>query len=140
MEAAPEPDVEKFVPPARTGACFERLQCFVLVRFRNSSAILPLAEVSRMVNLYIRLATQSRRHQRARQSPWKPPEASDSLKKSPRGDEVEKKVRALRKKLRDIEKLKEKVATGAPIDLLQKQKLDGEAEIIQQIRSLGAEP
>jgi len=56
------------------------------------------------------------------------------------GDEVEKKVRALRKKLRDIEKLKEKVAGGGPIDPLQKQKLEGEAEIIQQIRALGEDP
>jgi len=46
----------------------------------------------------------------------------------------------LRKKLRDIDKLKEKAATGAPLDPLQKQKLEGESEILQQIRSLGAEP
>lgn len=51
--------------------------------------------------------------------------------------EVEKKVRALRKKLRDIEKLKEK---EGPLDPLQKQKIDGEADIIFQIRELGAEP
>eukprot|EP00928_Gymnodinium_smaydae_P042360 TRINITY_DN28535_c0_g1_i1.p1 TRINITY_DN28535_c0_g1~~TRINITY_DN28535_c0_g1_i1.p1 ORF type:complete len:639 (-),score=160.65 TRINITY_DN28535_c0_g1_i1:72-1988(-) len=52
--------------------------------------------------------------------------------------EVEKKVRALRKKLRDIEKLKEKPASE--LDVLQRQKLDTEAEILQQIRNLGAEP
>eukprot|EP00913_Durusdinium_trenchii_P028614 g26837.t1 len=53
------------------------------------------------------------------------------------GDEVEKKIRALRKKLRDIEKLKEKASAGGSLDPLQKQKLDGEAEILQQIRNLG---
>merc|ERR1712183_504142 len=52
--------------------------------------------------------------------------------------EVDKKVRALRKKLRDIEKLKEKPV--AELDTLQKQKISGEAEIIAQIRDLGAEP
>lgn len=52
--------------------------------------------------------------------------------------EVDKKVRALRKKLRDIEKLKEKPA--AELDPLQKEKIAGEAEIIAQIRALGAEP
>jgi len=52
--------------------------------------------------------------------------------------EVEKKVRALRKKLRDIDKLKEKPEKD--LDTLQKQKLAGEAELIQQIRDLGAEP
>ncbi|CAJ1397767.1 unnamed protein product [Effrenium voratum] len=56
------------------------------------------------------------------------------------GEELEKKVRALRKKLRDIEKLKEKAASGGPLDTLQKQKLEGEAEILRQIRALGAEP
>eukprot|EP00930_Biecheleria_cincta_P001984 TRINITY_DN103061_c0_g1_i1.p1 TRINITY_DN103061_c0_g1~~TRINITY_DN103061_c0_g1_i1.p1 ORF type:complete len:633 (-),score=136.55 TRINITY_DN103061_c0_g1_i1:221-2119(-) len=54
-------------------------------------------------------------------------------------DEVEKRVRALRKKLRDIEKLKEKAAAG-PLDPLQKQKIEGEADLIRQIRELGAEP
>jgi len=54
-------------------------------------------------------------------------------------DEVEKKVRALRKKLRDIEKLKEKAASG-PLDPLQQTKIDGEVDIVRQIRELGAEP
>lgn len=71
--------------------------------------------------------------QRAGAEAEKPPAAGDA-------DEVEKKIRGLRKKLRDIEKLKEKAATGASLDPLQKQKLEGEAEILQQIRSLGAEP
>jgi len=52
--------------------------------------------------------------------------------------EVEKKVRALKKKLRDIEKLKEKPA--AELDVLQRQKLDGEADLVAQIRSMGGEP
>ncbi|OLP86978.1 Eukaryotic translation initiation factor 2A [Symbiodinium microadriaticum] len=91
-QAAPEPDVEKFVPPPRTGDA------------KPAPSAGTAAESQEAVG----------------------------------GDEVEKKVRALRKKLRDIEKLKEKVATGAPIDPLQKQKIDGEAELIQQIRSLGA--
>eukprot|EP00933_Yihiella_yeosuensis_P078103 TRINITY_DN8920_c4_g1_i1.p1 TRINITY_DN8920_c4_g1~~TRINITY_DN8920_c4_g1_i1.p1 ORF type:complete len:626 (+),score=147.33 TRINITY_DN8920_c4_g1_i1:194-2071(+) len=51
--------------------------------------------------------------------------------------EVEKRVRALRKKLRDIEKLK---AQDGPLDPLQKQKIEGEGELIRQIRELGAEP
>ncbi|CAE7039839.1 eif2a [Symbiodinium sp. CCMP2456] len=87
-QAAPEPDVEKFVPPPRTGDA------------KPAPSACTAAESQEAVG----------------------------------GDEVEKKVRALRKKLRDIEKLKEKVATGAPIDPLQKQKLDGEAELIQQLR------
>mmetsp|Transcript_58459 Transcript_58459/g.161766 ORF Transcript_58459/g.161766 Transcript_58459/m.161766 type:complete len:655 (-) Transcript_58459:107-2071(-) len=52
--------------------------------------------------------------------------------------EVEKKVRALRKKLRDIEKLKEK--PDGELDPLQRQKIAGEADIVNQIRELGAEP
>lgn len=52
--------------------------------------------------------------------------------------EVEKKVRTLRKKLRDIEKLKEKPA--AELEKLQLEKLKGEADLIRQIRELGAEP
>mmetsp|Transcript_34497 Transcript_34497/g.75286 ORF Transcript_34497/g.75286 Transcript_34497/m.75286 type:complete len:621 (-) Transcript_34497:92-1954(-) len=51
--------------------------------------------------------------------------------------EVEKKVRAIRKKLRDIEKLKEKTE---PLDPLQQQKIDGEGELLNQLRDLGAEP
>jgi len=52
--------------------------------------------------------------------------------------EVEKKVRALRKKLRDIDKLKEK--SPGELETLQKQKLAGEGELLAQIRALGAEP
>lgn len=52
--------------------------------------------------------------------------------------EVEKKVKALRKKLREIEKVKEKPEKDR--DVLQKQKILGEADIIRQIRELGAEP
>lgn len=52
--------------------------------------------------------------------------------------EVEKKVRALRKKVRDIQKLKEK--PDKELDVLQRQKLTQEAELISQIRELGAEP
>jgi len=52
--------------------------------------------------------------------------------------EVEKKLRALNKKLREIEKLKEKPAAG--LDISQQQKLDGEADIIEKIQSLGGEP
>lgn len=62
---------------------------------------------------------------------------SDSAGGTGDTSEVEKRVRALRKKLRDIEKLK---AQPGPLDPLQKQKIDGEAEIIRQIRELGAEP
>eukprot|EP00435_Cladocopium_sp_Y103_P006199 s3508_g2.t1 len=67
-------------------------------------------------------------------------EAAEKVAPAGDGDEVEKKVRALRKKLRDIDKLKEKASAGGSLDPLQKQKLEGEAEILQQIRSLGAEP
>merc|ERR1711904_207246 len=52
-------------------------------------------------------------------------------------DEGEKKVRALRKKLRDIEKLKEKPEKD--LDPLQKEKIKGEADIRKQMRELGAE-
>uniref|UniRef100_A0A7S4S1T1 Translation initiation factor beta propellor-like domain-containing protein n=1 Tax=Alexandrium monilatum TaxID=311494 RepID=A0A7S4S1T1_9DINO len=52
--------------------------------------------------------------------------------------EVEKKVRALRKKLREIEKLKEK--PDAELEPLQRQKMAGEADIVRQIRELGSEP
>eukprot|EP00927_Polykrikos_kofoidii_P083650 TRINITY_DN8617_c2_g1_i1.p1 TRINITY_DN8617_c2_g1~~TRINITY_DN8617_c2_g1_i1.p1 ORF type:complete len:655 (+),score=171.33 TRINITY_DN8617_c2_g1_i1:54-2018(+) len=52
--------------------------------------------------------------------------------------EVEKKVRSLRKKLRDIAKLKEKPRNQ--LDVLQTQKLAGEEELLRQIRDLGAEP
>lgn len=68
-------------------------------------------------------------------APEAEPEASGPAELNP---EAEKKVRALKKKLRDIEKLKDKPA--AELDVLQRQKLDGEAEIIAQIRSLGGEP
>jgi len=53
-------------------------------------------------------------------------------------DAVEKKVRALKKKLRDIQKIKEK--PEKEIDKLQWQKIAGEEDIKAQIRELGAEP
>ncbi|CAK9009894.1 Eukaryotic translation initiation factor 2A (eIF-2A) [Durusdinium trenchii] len=62
----------------------------------------------------------------------KPAEKPEEKPAAGEGDEVEKKIRALRKKLRDIEKLKEKASAGGSLDPLQKQKLDGEAEILQQ--------
>lgn len=85
----------------------------------------------------------------AEASPFTPPARGDGAgagsTSKPAGDadggeatEVEKKVRALRKKLRDIEKLKEKAASG-PLDPLQKQKIDGEAELVRQIRELGVQ-
>lgn len=52
--------------------------------------------------------------------------------------EVEKKVRALKKKLRDIEKLKERPANE--LDPLQREKIKTEVEIVSQIRALGGEP
>lgn len=52
--------------------------------------------------------------------------------------EVEKKVCALKKKLREIKKLKDK--PSAKLDILQRQKLDGEADIIEKIQSLLGEP
>eukprot|EP00406_Dinophysis_acuminata_P002607 CAMPEP_0179231532 /NCGR_PEP_ID=MMETSP0797-20121207/11391_1 /TAXON_ID=47934 /ORGANISM="Dinophysis acuminata, Strain DAEP01" /LENGTH=626 /DNA_ID=CAMNT_0020938621 /DNA_START=130 /DNA_END=2010 /DNA_ORIENTATION=- len=51
--------------------------------------------------------------------------------------EIEKKVKALKKKLRDIEKLKEKPA--AELDVLQKNKIKAEADLVAQIRALGGE-
>jgi len=53
-------------------------------------------------------------------------------------DAVEKKVRALKKKLRDIQKIKEK--PDKEIDKLQWQKIAGEEDIKAQIRELGADP
>jgi translation initiation factor 2A len=49
--------------------------------------------------------------------------------------EVEKKARAIRKKLRDIEKLKEKPAKD--LDTLQKEKIKGEADLWKQLKDLG---
>lgn len=65
------------------------------------------------------------------------PVAAPAAEEGGDADETEKKVRALRKKLREIEKLKEK---DGPLDPLQKQKIDGEAELLRQLRDLGAEP
>jgi len=50
--------------------------------------------------------------------------------------EVEKKVRALKKKLRDIEKLKEKPAKD--LDPLQKEKIAGEGALLKQLAELEA--
>lgn len=61
-------------------------------------------------------------------------------KEAPAGDgdaDNEKKIRALKKKLRDIEKLKEK--PPGSLDTLQKQKINGEAELLQQLEELGGE-
>lgn len=52
--------------------------------------------------------------------------------------EVEKKVRALRKKLRDIVKLKE--TEPAKLDPLQREKIAAEGDLIRQLAELGAEP
>jgi len=51
------------------------------------------------------------------------------------GGEVEKRVRALQKKLRDIKKLKERPA--AELDVLQRQKLRQEADLLKQLQDLG---
>jgi translation initiation factor 2A len=51
--------------------------------------------------------------------------------------EVEKKARAIRKKIRDIEKLKEK--KPSELDTLQKEKIKGEADLLKQLRDLGVE-
>jgi len=51
--------------------------------------------------------------------------------------EVEKKVRALRKKIRDIEKLEEKPAKD--LDVLQKEKIKGKADLLKHMRDLGVE-
>jgi len=69
-----------------------------------------------------------------------PQPASETAKAAPAGEnaEIEKKVRALRKKMRDIEKLKEKPAQS--LDVLQREKIAGEPEIIRQIQELGFEP
>mmetsp|Transcript_29764 Transcript_29764/g.81586 ORF Transcript_29764/g.81586 Transcript_29764/m.81586 type:complete len:633 (-) Transcript_29764:54-1952(-) len=75
-------------------------------------------------------------------APKEPAEKSTVAESRPATSEenpdVEKKVRALRKKLRDIEKLKEKPEKD--LDVLQRQKLAGEADILQQIFDLGADP
>ncbi|CAE8699516.1 unnamed protein product, partial [Polarella glacialis] len=84
---------------------------------------------------------------RAAEKPkFEPPSRSDetaAVAPTPEGggdvSEPEKKARALRKKLRDIEKLKDKAKEG-PLDPLQKEKIKGEAELIRQIRELGFEP
>lgn len=67
-------------------------------------------------------------------------ESAETSVAAPPGDnaEVEKKVRALRKKLRDIEKLKEKPAQS--LDVLQREKIAGELAIIKQIQELGFQP
>jgi len=69
-----------------------------------------------------------------------PQPAAETAKAAPAGEnaEIEKKVRALRKKMRDIEKLKEKPAQS--LDVLQREKIAGEPEIIRQIQELGFEP
>ena len=51
--------------------------------------------------------------------------------------DVEKKARAIKKKLREIEKLKEKPEKD--LDPLQRQKIAQEAEFLQQLRDLGEE-
>lgn len=53
-------------------------------------------------------------------------------------DEVEKKIRALRKKLRDVAKLKEKAEKD--LDPLQREKISGEADLVRQLKDLGADP
>lgn len=60
--------------------------------------------------------------------------------KGPTSDnpEVEKKVRALRKKFRDIQKLKE--TPSDKLDKLQREKIAGEGDLIRQLAELGAEP
>mmetsp|Transcript_81891 Transcript_81891/g.210975 ORF Transcript_81891/g.210975 Transcript_81891/m.210975 type:complete len:635 (+) Transcript_81891:177-2081(+) len=68
-------------------------------------------------------------------------EAGESSAPAAEGEEnaeVEKKIRAVRKKLRDIAKLKEKA--DKDLDPLQREKIAGEADLVQQIRDLGAEP
>jgi len=69
-----------------------------------------------------------------------PQPAAETAKAAPAVEnaEIEKKVRALRKKMRDIEKLKEKPAQS--LDVLQREKIAGEPEIIRQIQELGFEP
>lgn len=76
----------------------------------------------------------------AAQKPEAPKQAVGSADVPPFSDnpEVEKKVKALRKKLRDIAKLKE--TEPAKLDKLQRDKIAGEAELMQQLRDLGAEP
>lgn len=72
-----------------------------------------------------------------------PPRAVASSRKEGEGGgaadnpDVERKVKALRKKLRDIEKLKEKPTKD--LDVLQKEKLKGEADLLKQLRELGVE-
>eukprot|EP00931_Biecheleriopsis_adriatica_P050782 TRINITY_DN29427_c0_g1_i1.p1 TRINITY_DN29427_c0_g1~~TRINITY_DN29427_c0_g1_i1.p1 ORF type:complete len:657 (-),score=180.27 TRINITY_DN29427_c0_g1_i1:39-1961(-) len=53
--------------------------------------------------------------------------------------DTDKKIRALKKKLREIEQIKEKEAGGQELNDSQKQKISGEAEILRQLRELGAE-
>lgn len=75
---------------------------------------------------------------KAKSAPPPQPAAHNAATPDAENVEVEKKVRALRKKLRDIEKLKEKPAQS--LDVLQREKIAGEADIIKQIQQLGFEP
>lgn len=68
------------------------------------------------------------------------PAAASGAAKGPASDnpEVEKKVRALRKKFRDIQKLKE--TEPSKLDKLQREKIEGEGDLVRQMAELGAEP
>eukprot|EP00405_Crypthecodinium_cohnii_P007288 CAMPEP_0206421924 /NCGR_PEP_ID=MMETSP0324_2-20121206/1744_1 /ASSEMBLY_ACC=CAM_ASM_000836 /TAXON_ID=2866 /ORGANISM="Crypthecodinium cohnii, Strain Seligo" /LENGTH=618 /DNA_ID=CAMNT_0053886125 /DNA_START=1 /DNA_END=1857 /DNA_ORIENTATION=- len=72
-------------------------------------------------------------------APKAPPTAApeaDASGPSGENNEVEKRIRALRKKLRDIAKLKEL----ANPDKLQLQKIETEGDLLKQIEELGGEP
>lgn len=69
--------------------------------------------------------------------------ASSSVPSGARGPvsdnpEVEKRVRALRKKMRDVAKLEE--SDPSKLDKLQREKIAGKGDLVRQLAELGAEP
>ena len=69
-----------------------------------------------------------------------PEEASEptpALVDSGADGDAAKRIRNLQKKFRQVQQLKEKAATGAPLELEQEAKLAGEAALLDELRSLG---
>lgn len=68
-------------------------------------------------------------------APSKAKSTEPTTGEQPENADAEKKARAIRKKLRDIEKLKEKPAKD--LDTLQREKIKGEADLVKQLKDLG---